>query len=227
MQSPIKYFYSFSFVLNVMQVELLGYYGGDETHARSAWQCTDKEYDPKKMPGLLRHLAENEHHTPFEKSMLHFSVRCDYATHQHFLKHRIGVSINTESARFHKLKKNFEVPEELNGVFMEDTCQSVKQWYVQKMNRAYDDYEELLSIMKQRVNPTISDKRAREIARNLVPMGTHIDMDISFNFRSFVHFLKLRNSPDAQKEIQKIAKRMLQLVKDLPQFEHSLKAFKY
>src|SRR3990167_1614738 len=84
-------------------VELLGYYGGDETHALSAWTSTKRELTEDKrgrIDKLLKMLAENGHHTPFEKSTLHFLVTTDIATHIHILKHRIGVSVNGESARF-------------------------------------------------------------------------------------------------------------------------------
>jgi thymidylate synthase ThyX len=50
-----------------------------------------------------------------------------------------------------------------------------------------------------------------------------------FNFRSFIHFLKLRNSEHAQKEIQEISQQMLDLVKTIPDnpFKYSLEAFGY
>jgi thymidylate synthase ThyX len=51
-------------------------------------------------------LASEGHHTPFEKSQLHFLVNVDQATHIHLLKHRIGVSINGESARYKELKED-------------------------------------------------------------------------------------------------------------------------
>ena len=50
-------------------------------------------------------LASEGHHTPFEKSSLHFLVTVDQATHIHLLKHRIGVAINGESARYKELKE--------------------------------------------------------------------------------------------------------------------------
>ena len=87
--------------------ELIGYYGDDETHALSAWTSTSRDLTPDKrerIPALLKMLAENGHHTPFEKSALHFLVTVDTATHIHLLKHRIGVSINGESARYKELK---------------------------------------------------------------------------------------------------------------------------
>lgn len=67
-------------------VELMGIYGSDETHALSAWTSTSRDLDDDKrnrMDGLLQFLADNEHHTPFEKSSIHFLVTTDIASHIH------------------------------------------------------------------------------------------------------------------------------------------------
>ena len=75
------------------KVELIGFYGGDEAHALSAWTSTNRDLtDDKKnrIPSLLKMLAENGHETPFEKSSLSFLVTTDIATHIQLLKHRIG-----------------------------------------------------------------------------------------------------------------------------------------
>jgi thymidylate synthase ThyX len=98
------------------KVELIGYYGSDTTHAQSAWTSTSRQLSKDKLvriPNLLKMLADNGHHTPFEKSSLHFLVTCDQASHIHLLKHRIGVSINGESARYKELKEDkFYLPED-------------------------------------------------------------------------------------------------------------------
>ncbi len=49
-----------------------------------------------------------------------------------------------------------------------------------------------------------------------------------FNWRSFVHFLHLRNKKDAQKEIRDIAAEMLELVKNIEgnPFQYTIEAFK-
>jgi thymidylate synthase (FAD) len=85
--------------MNNNTVELLGYYGSDEVMALSAWTSTSRELTDDKIqrvPKLLKMLASEGHHTPFEKSSLHFLVNVDQATHIHLLKHRVGVSINGE-----------------------------------------------------------------------------------------------------------------------------------
>ena len=70
-------------------------------------------------------------------------------------------------------------------------------------------------------------KRAKESARYFLPYAKQLDFDCMFNFRSFVHFQGLRNSPDAQVEIEEIAQSMLEQVKAIPSnpFQYSLEAF--
>ena len=48
-----------------------------------------------------------------------------------------------------------------------------------------------------------------------------------FNFRSFVHFLNLRSTEDAQLEIREVAQQMLALVKNIDgnPFKLTLEAF--
>ena len=90
-------------------VELLGYYGDDKTHACSAWTSTSRELSQDKItriPKLLKMLASEGHHTPFEKSFLHFLVTTDIASHIHIIKHRIGVSVNGESARYKEITED-------------------------------------------------------------------------------------------------------------------------
>ena len=66
------------------------------------------------------------------------------------------------------------------------------------------------------------------MARYFRTYNTQITADVMFNFRSFVHFLNLRNKPDAQKEIRDIAQNMLDLIKEIKDnpFKHSIEAFK-
>jgi thymidylate synthase (FAD) len=198
-------------------VTLLGHYGGDKTHAMSAWTSTSRDYEKKKerMPGLLKMLAENGHHTPFEKSTLHFLVRCDTATHIHLLKHRIGVSINGESARYKRLKEpTYLIPEDLPL--------DIQNRMNDCMYDAVATYKELLHDMQEAGVPL---KRAKESARLVLPYGNQLTLDVSFNFRSFMHFLELRLSEHAQVEVAALASDMLWLIRELPDFHHSLLAF--
>jgi flavin-dependent thymidylate synthase len=208
------------------EVKLIGHYGGDITHVQSAWQSIDRELTEEKVeriPGVLQMLAMNGHHTPFEKSTLHFLVTCDQASHIHLLKHRIGVSINAESARYKELKEDkMYLPEDWGDL---NNSVSLK-WYSilhAMAHQANKHYHQCL----EELTPILGRKRAKESARFFKTMNSQITMDISFNFRSFAHFCKLRNAPDAQLEIREISESMLNEVMHIPgnPFKETIAAF--
>lgn len=201
------------------KVELIGYYGNDETHALSAWTSTSRDLTEDKrnrIDKLLKMLASEGHHTPFEKSTLHFLVNVDQASHIHLLKHRIGVSINGESARYKELKEDkYLIPDDWNEKWTKKLTD-----LTQKTNELYHQCLEDLT-------PILGRKRAKESARFFKMMNSQITMDISFNWRSFYHFQNLRNDEASQKEIKEIAEKMLNLVKNIEgnPFKHTIEAF--
>jgi thymidylate synthase (FAD) len=202
------------------KVELIGWYGSDETHALSAWTSTSRNLNDEKrgrIPKLLKDLAKNGHHTVFEKSSLQFLVTVDTSVHIQLLKHRIGVSINAESARYKELKDDkYYVP---NDWPLEE-----QDRYIEFMEDAISRYHKTLERL---VEGGMDRKRAKESARFYLPYGNQLTMDIMFNWRSFNHFLGLRKKPDAQKEIRELASKMLDQVSKIPEnpFEHTIKAF--
>ena len=203
-------------------VELVGWYGGDEAHALSAWTSTSRDLTAEKsgrIPALLKMLAENGHETPFEKSSLHFLVTVDTATHIHLLKHRVGVSVNGESARYKELKDDkYVVPSDW------PTAEKVK--YIAFMEDAIMRYHDTLQRL---IDSGMDRKRAKESARFYLPYGNQVTMDVMFNWRSFGHFLGLRMKPDAQREVCWLAEEMLRQVREIPgnPFKHTINAFGY
>jgi flavin-dependent thymidylate synthase len=201
-------------------VELIGHYGGDETHALSAWTSTARELTDERrgrMDKMLNMLAENEHHTPFEKSYLHFLVTCETATHIHFIKHRIGVSVNAESARYKEHNRDkYYIPYDWD----EEDAQDLIDYTEEGFRRYHEKVKALIEKGKTR-------KRAKESARFFLPYSTQVTMDVGFNFRSFMHFQGLRNDDHAQDEVHLIAQEMLDQVKATGDFNLSLAAFGY
>lgn len=217
-------------------VELLGFYGGDTVNACSAWTSTSRNLTPEKIariPKLLKDLAQAGHHTPFEKSTVHFLVNTDIATHIHLLKHRIS-SLNAESARYKELRENkYYVPQDWGKVagskdYRMDWGQFVSKdtWinnliaYTELGNLLYHDCLEDLT-------PILGRKRAKESARFFKTYNSQIQSDIMFNWRSFMNFQVLRNSEHAQIEIRDVAQQMLDLVKSIEgePFKFTLQAF--
>jgi thymidylate synthase (FAD) len=204
------------------KVELIGYYGGDEAHALSAWTSTSRDLTEDKrnrVPVLLKMLAENGHETPFEKSALSFLVTTDVATHIQLVKHRISVSINSESARYKELKDDkYYLPK--------DWPNDEKARYIAFMEDALMRYHDTLERL---VVGGMDRKRAKESARFYLPYGNQITADVMFNWRSFNHFLGLRMKPNAQREICWLAEEMLKQVREIPgdPFKHTIQAFGY
>jgi len=203
-------------------VELIGYYGSDDVHACSAWTSTSREITEEKrarIPSLLKMLATAGHHTPFEKSSLHFLVNCDIASHIHLIKHRVGVSVNGESARYKEIKEDkYLIPEDWSI----NSWANILKEYTEQGNRYYHQCLEELT-------PSLGRKRAKESARYFKGYNSQIQADVMFNWRSFYHFLELRNKEDAQKEIREIASKMLELVQNIENkpFKYTLEAFGY
>lgn len=202
-------------------IELLGYYGDDRTHACSAWTSTSRNLSHDKIeriPKLLKMLANEGHHTPFEKSYLHFLVTTDIASHIHIIKHRIGVSVNGESARYKEIKEDqFLIPEDWPEIWKEQ----LKHHTQQGLNL----YHNCINSLTETYG--VDRKRAKESARFFRGYNTQITADVSFNWRSFYHFQSLRNKSNAQLEIREIAQTMLDLVKNIENnpFKYTIEAF--
>lgn len=185
------------------RVSLVGLYGSDLTHALSAWTSTSRDLPDAKrarVASLLARLMRDGHHTPFEKSSLHFLVLVDDATHIHLLKHRVGVSINAQSARYGELRDD-------NAYIPQDWPKSAKNRLRAHYADSFALYHTLLAELR-----AADPKRAKETARYALPKGAQLWLDISFNWRSFIHFLSLRDTPHAQREVREVAQRMFDLV---------------
>lgn len=216
-------------------VELLGFYGGDVINACSAWTSTSRNLTEDKVnriPALLKMLAKDGHHTPFEKSSVHFLVNTDIATHIQICKHRIS-SLNAESARYKELKEDkYYTPEDwgdiqatgLPGPLLER--HNGKTW-VDILEAHSKISNELYHKCLADLTPVLGRKRAKESARFFKTYNSQIQGDLQFNWRSFMNFQTLRNSDHAQKEIRELAQEMLRLVREIPgePFKYTLEAF--
>lgn len=214
---------------HVNEIELVGFYGSDASHALSAWTSTSRDLDEDKIGRIgkmLSGLAKDGHHTPFEKSALHFLVRTDIASHIHLLKHRIGISINAESARYKELGER-TLKGELVG---EDHFYVPADWPADEQARlatfCEDAFQAYHDTLRRLEDGGMSRKRAKETARFYLPYASQIRADIQFNWRSFATFQKLRNEAHAQDEIHEIAQTMLDLVEATNQFPLTIAAFR-
>lgn len=199
-------------------VELIGYYGSDETIACSAWTSTSRDLTEEKrarVGRLIMDLWKAGHETPFEKGMVHFLVNTDIATHIHLLKHRMS-SLNSESARYKELKEGkYYLPADWP-----------EEW-VNKLDGYNSIGDSLYHECVAALTGKLGRKRAKESARYFKTYSMQYEADVMYNMRSFANLQKLRNSEHAQLEVRQVARMMLKLVEEITgnPFDHTLKAF--
>ena len=221
------------------KVEIIGFYGGDEAIACSAWTSTSRYLTPEKrdrIEKLIYQLWNAEpvpHGSPFEKGIVHFLVDCDIASHIHLLKHRIS-SINAESARYKELKEDkYYLPEDWENIICSletDSRKDGKEYKWLEILKVFTNLSNTYyhAALKE-LTPVLGRKRAKESARFFKLYNSQIQADVMFNMRSFHNFLTQRMDSHAQLEIQNIAKEMLNLVKNIEgnPFKYTLKAWGY
>lgn len=219
------------------KVELIGWYGGDEAIACSAWTSTSRELTPEKrdrIGGLIKQLWSADpvpHGTPFEKASVHFIVDTDIATHIQFLKHRIS-SFNGESARYKELKEDkYYLPQDWKGVLvssgMNDSIACVNEEWLNVLENYVKLGNDLYHQCLKDIEAKLGRKRAKESARFFKTYNSQLQGDVMFNMRSFHNFLIQRTDSHAQLEIQEIAKKMLELIRNIEgnPFKYTLEAW--
>jgi thymidylate synthase (FAD) len=220
---------------NKNKVELLGWYGGDEAIACSAWTSTSRDLTEEKkarIPALIKQLWNADpvpHGSPFEKGIVHFLVDTDIASHIHLLKHRIS-SINAESARYKELKEDkYHIPEDwLMGHETSSQDETLLKWG-NKLKEMSETTNKLYHECLSELTPILGRKRAKESARFFKMYNSQIQADVMFNMRSFHNFLNQRMDDHAQLEIREIASQMFEIVKNIEgkPFEHTISAWSF
>ena len=184
---------------------------------------------------LLSYLAQNEHTSPFRFSSFIFAMTTDVATHIQKLKHTVILEAeNGESARYKEMQEDkFYLPKDWKEVKTskfnthfglhfngEDTWYDLLQAYSGLGN---DLYHKAITDLTSILGKT----RAKETARYFKGYNSQLNTFNKLSFDGVLQFYNKRASGHAQKEIEDIAKQMVQCIKDIPgnPFEYSLKAF--
>jgi thymidylate synthase (FAD) len=173
---------------------------------------------------LLNFLMKNRHGTPFEAVEFHYQIRAPITVIRQIQRHRIS-SFNEVSGRYVEMKLEAYVPD--HDAIREQVGRPGHYTYntlpkndiradhcVDVMIEAYDQcfnrYEELLDI-----------GIAKELARNVLPLGLYSEFRYKTNARSLMNFLSLRNHPECMYETRKIAEAMEEMFKDIVPVTHS------
>lgn len=134
-----------------------------------------------------------KHESVLEFCNLIFDVKLSQKALLELSRHRIGISLTVSSSRY-MLKK-------LKDIEFEPTND-------EEINK---DLEVIKSIVKKHLQ---ANKSLDDVSK-LLPQAFIYHMQLEFNIRSFLHFLKLRLHKDAHRDIRIIAKLMFDSLPEL------------
>jgi thymidylate synthase (FAD) len=197
-------------VTNEMTCELVDHMGSDVTvvnAARRSMRVTKEEWSNAET-GLVRSLIKNGHGSPFEFVTFMFDVDIPIFVAREVFRHR-NSSFNEESARYKARRNKMWLPssDEWRTQVGNAMSYEYKEW---DGDKAFADtmlrngYEDCIRVY----NTLLERGVAREIARTIIPVGNYTSFLWKVDLRNLTNFLVLRNAPQAQYEIQKMAKKV-------------------
>lgn len=210
----------------------------DKTVATAAKLCYSKCNIDNIMEGLTDEKAENfvemlssiGHESPIEHVSFTFAIEgVSRAFLAQMTRHRIA-SYSVQSQRYvNKEMFEYVIPPEIENI------KEAKEKFINAMNEDQKAYDEITAILKnkylsefiekgldEKEANRLSEKKAIEDARFVLPNACETKMICTFNARSLYNLFKHRCCNRAQWEIREVAIKMLDLV-----MEVSPSLFKY
>lgn len=175
------------------------------THAARLCYMSFKSPRPGGPEALIRHLLEVGHGSVLEHVSSSFIITgvSRSLTHE-LVRHRAGFAFSQLSQRYvDESDCKFVVPPEILG-----NPQILAVWK-EKLKTTHNQYVHLVNLLLQETfgqeGTTERRKRARQAARSILPNCTETKIFVTANLRAWRHFLELRGSRAADKEIQRLA----------------------
>ena len=195
------------------RVELIKHNASDLDVARAAWVSNfgedAREKDGARVKGLIEYLYRERHMSPFEHGSFTFFVDTPIFVAREFMRHRTA-SYNEVSGRYTELKPKFYVASEDRPKVQEGkvgnytfTAGNDKQNFIVKWatEKAYKTSWRMYKVM-------LRFGVAREVARNVLPVGIMTQFYVTMNPRNVMQFLNLRTADNALYEIREVANKM-------------------
>jgi len=214
-------------VLDVGSIELVDIMGNDFRVLEAARVSTGSKASkgPEKDKKLIHYLMANEHHTPFEKIVFEFHVKCPIFVARQWFRHRIG-SFNEVSGRYKEIPWEAYRPEKWR--YQSEDNKQGSSGFVDPVTSGSVNYmlEQSYSVAKRAYDTLLEQGIAKELARLVMPVGIYTEFFWTVNFRSLMNFLKLRMDKHAQFEIRQYANAIYTLLEENDHLPWSLDAFK-
>ena len=174
---------------------------GVQTFSDDAWVS-----DWKRIEGLINFLYRERHMSPFEHGSFTFFVDTPIFVAREFMRHRT-FSYNETSGRYKELEPRFYLIDDERPVVQKGKVGAYRfdggtpEQYGNVYAATTLAYQHSWNAYQQMLGKGV----AREVARNVLPVGTMTQFYATANPRNIMQFLLLRNDPNALHEIREVA----------------------
>lgn len=211
-------------VLDHGYVKLMRIDGSDREIGQTAKICTDAESTADADIRLTRRLVRDRHTSPVEFGGLVFEIQMPIFVARQLMRHRTG-AFNEFSLRYSEAPDLFYIPPvercQAQSTFNKQgsaehlgdkTAETIRGTIQLTSEACYGTYQLLLE-----------KGLTRELARCVLPVNFYTKVRWKLDMHNLMHFLKLREDPHAQWEIQQFANAMHELAKNA--FPETIKAY--
>lgn len=186
-----------SSIVNAARVSYLGQSKGDEK---------DKK--------LLFYLMEHGHTSPFEMVQFAFEVEAPLFVIAQWQRHRT-MSYNQVSRRYTSEGVSFWIPTSLRVPDSKNKQASYEEMDELDESQALEIIEEITERSQEAYEQLLDLGVSRELARMVLTQNLRAKMVVSVNAHNLMHFIELRASNEAQKEIRDYALALLDIMEDV------------
>lgn len=191
------------------KVELLETFGSDLTVVNAARVSLGKQVETftDKDARLIKYLADHDHVSPFFHPQARFRLKMPIWMAREWYRHTVGFARNEVSRRYVDDPPTFHLPE------------AIRTRAPNKKQGSNDDVhpknERLLFLMRSACEEAmdmyqmlLDDNVPPEQARMVLPQNMMTEFIETGSLAAYARLVKLRTSPDAQKEIRDMATKV-------------------
>lgn len=179
--------------------------------------------DPAGSAGLIKFLMKNRHGSPFEHNSYTFFVHAPIFVFRELMRHRVA-SYNEESGRYRELEPLFYTPARTRPIVQVGKPGAYE--FIPGTDEQYDLIDERFDLAYRTAYRAYKDMLdagiAREVARDVLPVGLFSSAYMTINARSLMNVLSLRTKhPESAypsfplTEIEMVAEKMEAIFADL------------
>ncbi|HEX7005308.1 MAG TPA: FAD-dependent thymidylate synthase [Trueperaceae bacterium] len=197
LDNPIK-------VLDHGFVRLIDYLGNDDRIVQAARvSYGEGTKSVREDAALIDYLLRNRHTSPFEMVELTLHIKAPIFVARQWMRHR-SASLNEISGRYSVLADEFYLPTPDQVRAQGKRSRQVGEGSIEPSaaRRASDSFDSALRRSYETYEALLADGVAREMAREVLPVGLYTEFYWKQDLHNLFHFLRLRMDWHAQFEIR-------------------------